>query len=207
MSEPAQAPTEAPREALLLIDLQRDYFADPELERCRGDLVATCNELVRVAREVGVPVIEVQTVHEPDGSTWTLTMHEDGQGVAERGTEGVQRVEGLEPGGAEVVEKTRDSAFFETDLADRLRRAGIDHVVLCGVSTESCIAATARDAFALDLGATLVSDATASVDWSEHDHTLSMLQTQHRQAVLTGAEVVRRWRDEVEEAEDDRAAG
>lgn len=203
MPEPAQAPTEA----LLLIDLQRDYFADPELERCRGDLVATCNELVRVAREVGVPVIEVQTVHEPDGSTWTLTMHEDGQGVAERGTEGVQRVEGLDPGGAEVVEKTRDSAFFETDLADRLRRAGIDRVVLCGVSTESCIAASARDAFALDLGATLVSDATASVDWSEHDHTLSMLRTQHRQDVVSGAEVVRRWRDGAAGAGDDRAAG
>ena len=203
MPEPAQAPTDA----LLLIDLQRDYFADPELERCRGDLVATCNELVRVAREVGVPVIEVQTVHEPDGSTWTLTMHEDGQGVAERGTEGVQRVEGLEPGGAEVVEKTRDSAFFETDLAERLRRAGIGHVVLCGVSTESCIAASARDAFALDLGATLVSDATASVDWSEHDHTLSMLRTQHRQDVVTGAEVVRRWRDGAAGAEGDRAAG
>ena len=203
MSEPAQTPTEA----LLLIDLQRDYFADPELERCRGDLVATCNELVRVAREVGVPVVEVQTVHEPDGSTWTLTMHEDGQGVAERGTEGVQRVEGLEPGGAEVVEKTRDSAFFGTDLAERLQRAGIDHVVLCGVSTESCIAATARDAFALDLGATLVSDATASVDWSEHDHTLSMLRTQHRQDVVTGAAVVRRWRDGAAGAGGDRGAG
>ena len=203
MSEPAQTPTEA----LLLIDLQRDYFADPELERCRGDLVATCNELVRVAREVGVPVVEVQTVHERDGSTWTLTMHEDGQGVAERGTEGVQRVEGLEPGGAEVVEKTRDSAFFGTDLAERLQRAGIDHVVLCGASTESCIAASARDAFALDLGATLVSDATASVDWSEHDHTLSMLRTQHRQDVVTGAAVVRRWRDGAAGAEGDRAAG
>ena len=200
----------APDQALLLIDLQRDYFADPELDRCRDDLVANCNDLVRAAREVGVPVVEVQTVHETDRSTWTLTMVEDGQGVVERGTEGVQRVEGLDPDGAELVEKTRDSAFFGTDLAERLKGVGVRRVVLCGVSTESCIAATARDAFALDLEATLVSDATASVDWSEHDHTLAMLKTQHRQHVLTGAEVAQRWRDEAgqqQPAGSDRAAG
>lgn len=68
-------------------------------------------------------------------------------------------------------------------------------MVLCGVSTESCIAATARDAFAHDLPVVLVSDATASVSWEEHDHTLAMLQQQHRQQVLTAHEVLDLWRD------------
>ncbi len=184
-------------------------MADPELERCRDDLVATGNDLVRVAREVGVPVIEVQTVHEPDGSTWTLTMHEDGQGVVERGTEGAERVEGLDPDGAEVVEKTRDSAFFETDLAERLRRAGIDHVVLCGVSTESCIAATARDAFALDLGATLVSDARLGRLVGARPHPVDAADPAppggpHRHR--GGPAVARRGRQE-QPAGSDRAAG
>lgn len=182
-----------PHDALLLVDLQPDWFSDPELARCREDLVGTCNRLVVAAHRLGVPVVEVRTVHEPDRSTWTLTMLEDGQGVVVRGTPGAGRVEGLEPGAATVVEKTRDSVFFDTTLAQDLRALGVRRVALCGVSTESCIAASARDAFARDFAVLLVSDATASVSWEEHDHTLAMLREQHRQEVLTADEVVTRW--------------
>jgi nicotinamidase-related amidase len=61
------------------------------------------------------------------------------------------------------------------------------------VSTESCIAATARDAFAHDLEVVLVSDATASISWEEHDRTLETLRVQHRQEVLTATDVERGW--------------
>jgi nicotinamidase-related amidase len=183
------------REALVLIDLQEDYFADDELSRCRDDLVAACNDLVRAARETDVPVIEVRTVHEHDGSTWTLNMREDGQGMALRGTPGVAPLDGLDNDDALVVEKTRDNAFFGTDLRRRLEEQGIDHLVLCGVSTESCVAATAIDAFAHDLGVTLVSDATASVDRDLHDDTLAQLADRYRQDVETAAEVEARWRE------------
>lgn len=185
-----------PYDAVLLIDLQVDYFADPELERCREDLVRACSRLSAAAHERDLPVLEVRTLHEPDRSSWTLTMLEDGQGVVVRGTEGAERVDGLDPGPAEPVAKTRDSAFFRTDLERRLRGLGVRRLVLCGVSTESCIAATARDAFARDFEVVLVSDGTASVSWDEHDHTLAMLQQQHRQEVLTADEVVARWAED-----------
>lgn len=182
-------------DALLLVDLQSDWFSDPELDRCREDLVEACNRLCAAAHRAGVPVLEVCTVHEPDRSTWTLTMLEDDQGVAVRGTRGAERVAGVVPGPATRVEKTRDSVFFETSVEQSLREQGVRRVVLCGVSTESCIAATARDAFARDLAVVLVSDATASTSWEEHDHTLAMLRDQHRQEVLTADEVVALWAD------------
>ncbi|MGB0190281.1 MAG: cysteine hydrolase family protein, partial [Nocardioides sp.] len=111
-------------DALLLIDLQEDYFVDDELERCRDDVLDTCSELARAAHRAGVPVLEVRTEHEPDRSTWTLTMLEDDQGVVVRGTPGAARADGLDPGPADVLVKTRDSAFFGTDLVERLRRLG-----------------------------------------------------------------------------------
>jgi nicotinamidase-related amidase len=186
-----------PREALVLIDLQNDYFADDELARCRDDLVATCNGLVLAAREAGVPVVEVRTVHEPDGTTWTRNMREDGQGMALRGSTGAEPVDGLDTGGAIVVEKTRDSALFGTDLRRVLDERSVHHLVLCGVSTESCIAATAIEAFAHDLGVTMVRDATASVDRELHDDTLAQLADRYRQEVLDAAEVRERWSAEV----------
>jgi len=174
--------------ALLLIDLQRDYFADDELERCRDDLVTACNQLVARARDAGAPVLEVQTVHRRDRSTWALNMLDDDQGMAFEGSPGAERLDGLADAD-EVLTKTRDSAFHGTDLVSWLRERDVDALVLAGVSTESCIAATATDAYAHDLRVTLVEDATASVEWRQHDLTLERLQQQYRAQVLPVAEV------------------
>jgi nicotinamidase-related amidase len=174
--------------ALLLIDMQNDYFVNDELARCRDDLVAACNGLVRSARAAGAPVVEVRTVHARDRSTWALNMLDDGQGMALEGSDGARRVDGLlEPD--EVVLKTRDSAFFQTSLAELLERLGVDRVVLAGVSTESCIAATATDAYARDLRVLPVRDATASVTEPLHEQTLDRLEMQYRQQAAWASDV------------------
>jgi len=175
-------------QALLVIDRQNDFSVDDELERCREDLTTACNQLIDRARTAGVPVLELQTVHKRDKSTWALNMLEDDQGMSLEGGEGVQRVAGLQAGDV-VIPKTRDSAFFGTDLEQRLRDDGVDRVVICGVSTESCIAATATDAYARDLRVTLVEDATASIEWSQHDQTLARLKEQYRQDVVKASDV------------------
>jgi nicotinamidase-related amidase len=174
--------------ALVTIDLQNDWFEDDELARCRDDLVEKVNGLVARARAAGAPVVEVQTVHARDRSTWALNMLDDGEGVAVEGTRGVERVAGLATGD-EVVTKTRDSAFHDTDLAQRLRHLGVDEIVLVGVSTESCVAATATDAYAHDFRVVLVEDATASVDPALHDETLKRLEAQYRHPVVAADEV------------------
>jgi nicotinamidase-related amidase len=174
--------------ALILIDLQNDYFADPELARCRDDLLEHSNELVGRARATGAPVVEVQTVHARDKSTWALNMREDDQGMALEGTSGAARLDRLlEPD--HVVVKTRDSAFFGTELGAWLVDRDVDRLVLAGVSTESCIAATAIDAYARDLRVVLVEDATASIEWRLHDQTLERLHQQYRQEVRSVAEI------------------
>ena len=59
--------------ALLIVDLQNDYFVDGELARCREDLLEACNTLVDRARTAGALVIEVQTVHAQDKSCLLYT--------------------------------------------------------------------------------------------------------------------------------------
>lgn len=88
-----------------------------------------------------------------------------------------------------VVTKTRDSAFHDADLQEILSRHDIDRLVLCGVLMESCIAATATDAYARDLRVALVEDATASVDTSQHDQTLRVLHEQYRQPRVAARDV------------------
>jgi nicotinamidase-related amidase len=175
-------------QALVLVDLQNDYFTDDELARCRDDLLDHSNQLVTRARDAGALVVEVQTIHAPDKSTWTLNMLQDDQGMVLKGTVGAQRLDGLQEPDVLIV-KTRDSAFHGTDLARLLRERHVDRVVLAGVSTESCIVATATDAYAYDIEVTLVRDATASVKESLHDDALERLHEQYRQPVAWAADV------------------
>jgi nicotinamidase-related amidase len=175
-------------QALVVVDMQNDFFVNTELARCRTDLIDACNLLARRAHAAGAPVIEVRTVHLPDRSTWALNMLEDDCGMAISGSSGAAPVEGLDIAATSTVDKTRDSAFHRTGLATHLQKLGITSFALCGVSTESCIAMTAADAYANDLKVLLVGDAVASIDPELHDHMLRNLTEQYRQPVVTAAE-------------------
>lgn len=172
------------RTALLVIDMQNSYFDFPELEEQRESVTEKVNELIRAAREGSCPIVLIRTQHERDGSTWTVNMHDDGQGFAFPGTEQSEYVAGLDTEGGTGLVKTRDSAFFDTDLAARLRNLDATHLMLCGISTHSCVAQTATDAFALGFHAAVAVDAIASEDPELSAAMLEFLRTEMRQPLL-----------------------
>ena len=172
-------------QALVIVDMQVDYFNNSELARCRDDLVAACNALVERANAASAPVIEVRTEHKPDRSTWALNMRDDDSGMVIEGTPGAEPVRGLRTEGTITVIKTRDSAFFRTELEDLLVSRGIEAIALAGVSTESCIATTAADAYARDIRVVLVDEAVASVDPELNRRTQEQLEQQYRQPTVS----------------------
>lgn len=129
---------------------------------------------------MNVPVALVRTEHRRDRSTWTLNMLEDDTGFLIAGDPDTRTVEDLDVVGTTEVVKTRDSAFHETGLDQLLRKAGVDRLVLAGVSTHTCIAATAADAYAHDLHVVFAEDAIASHREDLHEPTLSVLCTEYR---------------------------
>jgi nicotinamidase-related amidase len=64
--------------------------------------------------------------------------------------------------GEPVIGKDVNSAFIGTDLEAQLRAAGIDSVIIVGLTTPHCISTTARMASNLGFATTIVSDATAA---------------------------------------------
>lgn len=192
---PEHAPTgDAPagRTALVVVDMQNSYFELPGLAETRDQVLAGVNELIRAAEEGGSPVVLVRTEHARDRSTWTLNMLEDDQGFAFPGTDQARLLADLEPGGDDVLEvvKTRDSSFHGTDLAERLRDRGVDRLVVCGVSTHSCVAQTAVDAFAHQFRAAVAVDAVASDDAALSAALLRFLHEQLRQPLPRQADAV-----------------
>jgi nicotinamidase-related amidase len=152
------------------------------------------NELIAAARDGGCPILLIRTQHERDRSTWTVNMHDDGQGFAFPGTEQSEYVAGLDTEGGTGLVKTRDSAFFDTDLAARLRNLGATHLVLCGISTHSCVSQTAVDAFAHDFRAAVARDAVASENTDLSRALLAFLEDEMRQDILDQDDALTRLR-------------
>jgi nicotinamidase-related amidase len=61
-----------------------------------------------------------------------------------------------------ILSKTRYSAFFKTDLADRLHREKTVRVVVVGAYTHYCVNATIFDTYCHDFVPCLITDAVTS---------------------------------------------
>lgn len=177
------------KSALLIIDMQNCFFEKESLAAVREPLVASCNRLIARAFRAGSPVVNVRTEHRRDQSTWTLNMLADDQGFAFVGEPSACCLPELQVAGAMELVKTRDSAFFHTDLGPRLRNMAIDRLVLCGISAHGCVAATAADAYAHNVDAVLVEDAIAS-HLPGRRQVLALLGHEYRQRVVPAEEVV-----------------
>ena len=175
--------------ALLLVDLQKAYFNNHALKKRKSQLVQKTNELIALARKRQWPIFNIITTHQKNRATWTLNMLDDQQGYLFEGDGDSDVIDGLELQEAVTVRKTRDSAFYETNLLAMLRNYGIEHVILCGVSSHTCILQTAADAYAANIRATLAKEAIASHEPAFHDIAMTILETEYRQQVQPNSEL------------------
>lgn len=139
--------------ALLLIDIQNDYFPGGKME-LEGSLEASlrAGEILAFFREKALPIVHIQHVAARPGATFFLP-----------DTEGVKIHSNVAPLPGEVVfQKNYPNGFRDTPLLDHLRKEGVDHVVVCGMMTHMCVDATVRAAFDYSQQVTVVHDACAT---------------------------------------------
>jgi nicotinamidase-related amidase len=178
-------PELCPRTALLIVDMQIAFFEEPILQAHRAVLVENCNALADAARTSGMPIFNIRTEHKKDKSTWTLSMLDDDQGFLFEGTDQAKNLGGLDLAEATEVVKRRDSAFWDTGLGTQLVRQGVGSLIVTGVSSHTCVASTAADAYARNLRVWLVKDAIASTDPTFEDTTLALLHREYRQKIVS----------------------
>lgn len=176
--------------ALVVIDMQHSYFELPGLAGREPEVLPQVNELIVAARMAGRLVVLVRTEHARDRSTWTINMLEDDQGFAFPGTRQARFLDGLDTHDHIEIVKTRDSSFHGTDLREQLERRGVTHLLLCGISTHSCINQTASDAFAHDFHVGIATDAVISENPQLAAAMLDFLRTEMRQPLLGQSEAV-----------------
>jgi len=139
--------------ALIPIDVQRGFDYAPWGRRNNPQMESNGRRLLAAWRERGWPLIHVRHDSVQAGST----LRPDHPGNAFR--------DGFEPlAGEAVVAKSVNAAFIGTDLDLRLRRLGVDTVVVFGVSTDMCVSTTARMASNLGYRTVVVADACFCFD-------------------------------------------
>ncbi len=165
-------------QALLLIDIQNDYFEGGlfPLHNPQAALANAQNALSRF-RSAGLPVIHAQHINTREGATFFLP-----------DTQGVKIHEALTPlDGEYVVVKHAPSSFYQTNLAEILSSLHITSLVVCGMMSHMCIDTTVRAAKDYGISITLLEDACATRDL-EWDGVAIPAQTVHKtfMAALNG---------------------
>lgn len=180
--------TPDPRRAVLLIhDMQR-YFVNALPDELRAALVHHLVPLRRRCAALGVPV--AYTAQPGRMTSRQRGLLRDFWGPGMRTDPADQQVVAeLAPGPDDWrLTKWRYSAFFRSDLLDRMHRAGRDQLVLCGVYAHVGVLSTALDAFTHDIEVFLPADAVA--DFCEADHQLALRHVARRCGMVVLAEDV-----------------
>jgi maleamate amidohydrolase len=150
------------RPALVVIDMQHDFVDADSPSTCAPmaiERVPAIRTLLDAARREAIPVFHTQGIVKPDLSDlglWKGTAKRSGRCQID-GTRGAEIVPELAPiPGEHIVRKTRPSAFFGTDLHDRLQALAIDTLLLAGASMSGCVRATVTDGFSHDYRVSVV---------------------------------------------------
>lgn len=139
--------------ALLLIDIQNDYFPGGAMVLEGSEAAAErAAELLAAFRRAGRPVIHVQHLSLRPGSTFFLP---DTPGAE------IHRSVAPLPGEAVIVKHSPNS-FRDTDLRATLVARQIDELVVAGMMTHMCVDSTVRAAFDLGYRCQLAGDACAT---------------------------------------------
>ncbi|TRO53777.1 cysteine hydrolase [Candidatus Bathyarchaeota archaeon] len=150
--------------ALVLIDIQRDFWAPIKEENRFPEFPEKVSRLLDISRKQGFHVIHIRSVFQPDRSDWMLFYRPEGRGTIPciAGTEGAEFVDFSQPKrGEKIIEKQTFDAFVDTGLDDYLRSLGVNTVLLAGLETSVCVLFSATSAYLRKYLPLVVSDACA----------------------------------------------
>ena len=170
-----------PGDALIVVDLQKDFCPGGALAVPEGDqVVGVMNRWIRAAERVGAVIVISRDWHPPnhcsfetEGGPWPVHC--------------VQNTPGAEyhadlyfPLCAFYVDKARDpdresySDFAGTGLSQSLRRSEVQRIFIGGLALDYCVKATALDGLAEGFEVHLILPATRAVNVNPGDGTKAL---------------------------------
>ena len=174
------------RTALVVIDAQNDFLHEDGWYAKSGvdithmrRMIRPTLELVAEVRRAGIPVVWTRHGFRDarDAGTFFQLRPFLRDGGLRRATWGYEIYEEFEVDDDDwYVEKNRLSAFYNTNLELILRAVNAETVLMTGVLTNQCIAATSKDATFRDFKAIGVEEGTGTTLPHLHDPAIEMIR-------------------------------
>jgi nicotinamidase/pyrazinamidase len=178
-------------DALLIVDVQNDFCPGGALEVQRGDeVVPVLNRWIQLAEEQGVTVYASRDWHpqkhvsfKEHGGPWPPH--------CVQGTSGAAFHPELKlPRDVQIISKADKpdedsySAFSGTDLAERLRRAGVRRVWIGGLTQDYCVRETSLDALREGFQVHVIVPGTRAVNVQPEDGRRALDDVRRAGAIL-----------------------
>jgi len=166
--------------ALLVIDLQNDYFPGGKFTLWNTEAVLeNIERAISRAKASGIPVVHIQHIAK--------------QGMApffNEGTSGAEihaRIHAAAPDAPIVVKEFADS-FEKTNLDETLSKLGVTELLVCGMMTQNCVTHTAISKAAEKFDVTILPDCCTTV--SEILHLIALHAVSTRVKLVASSEAL-----------------
>ncbi len=169
--------------ALFVIDMLKDFLEKDGALFCgesSREIIPFVKHKIQEFHESGDLVVFICDSHQEDDLEFDMFSKHS---VA--GTPGAEIIDELavKPGDV-IIRKTRYSAFFHTDLDQRLQGRNIDEVHVVGVCTSICIMDTVGDLRNRDLKTVVFEAGVADFDPEAHRFSLQRMQKIYGATIL-----------------------
>ncbi|MGE7623904.1 cysteine hydrolase family protein [Viridibacillus sp. NPDC096237] len=149
------------KKALLIIDIQNDYFAGGKMELHKPlEAAQQAKEVLTWFRDKEYPIFHIQHFSNRSDATFFLP-----------NTKGAEIHDLVLPKKMkeEVIIKHFPNSFLETDLLNKLREKKVEELVIIGMMTHMCIDATIRAAKDIGFKCILIEDACTTKELKVQD--------------------------------------
>lgn len=143
------------KRALIIIDIQNDYFQGGKAELVDPDKASSnAKLLLEYFRDKNLPVVHIQHIAKRPDATFFIP-----------DTKGAEIHNDVKPKESEqIIIKHYPNSFRETNLLEYLKSNKITDLVICGMQTHMCVDATIRAAKDFGFNCIVIGDACATKD-------------------------------------------
>ncbi len=154
------------RTALLVIDVQNDYFPDGNFPLWNAEkTLANITNAIARAREHDIEIIHVQHIANPENGASPF-FNEGSEGVKIHAS-----ILAAAPNAPIIIKRYAD-AFLKTNLEQVLKERNVSKLLVCGMMTQNCVTHTAISKSADKYQVSILKDCCTTVTEMIHEIAL-----------------------------------
>lgn len=159
------------KKALLLIDLQNDYFPGGKYPLWNTEnILQNIEQAIVKAKDQNIEIIHIQHIADPAMGIAPF-FNEDSDGAKIHA-----KIVSVAPDAPVVIKRFADS-FHETTLEKTLQALNITELLICGMMTQNCVTHTAISKATEKYSVSILADCCTTVDEMLHNIALHAVST------------------------------